>query len=91
MKNAINLEHRVVVGGGAGCFEATALIDGDIDQHGPFLHSGQHLARNKLRGFGARKQDRANDGIRLLRQLTDSGRRGHQQGAIFRQGLGQGT
>ena len=41
--HSIDQERGVAVGGGVGGFNATALVDGDIDHDGSFLHSGDHL------------------------------------------------
>ena len=48
MHDPVDLVDRVLVGRGARCFETTALIDGDIDDHRAGLHRGQLCAADQL-------------------------------------------
>ena len=45
--DAVDLEHRVVVGRRVRRLEASALVDRDIDEHRAGLHQAEHLARHE--------------------------------------------
>ncbi len=51
--------------------EATALVDGDVDEHGAGVHVLDVLLRDELRRCGAGDQDRADDEVGFRHQLID--------------------
>ena len=52
-------------------FEATALINSNIDQNSSWLHQFQHISCDKVRCLSSRDQDTANDDIDIVQLLTD--------------------
>ena len=81
----MDLVHRIVVRGGAGGFEAAALIDGDVDEDGAGLHPLDQAVRHQRRGLGAGDEDRADDqvGLQQLRlDLVGGGENGVDRAAV---------
>ncbi len=58
-----DLVDRILMRGGARGFEATALIDGDIDDGGAGFHGLQLFARDQFRGGGAGDEHGTDDQI----------------------------
>ena len=51
--------------------ETAALVDGDVDENGAFLHAFQHFAGDEFRGVCAGDQHRADDDIRAVGFLVE--------------------
>ncbi len=61
----------VFVGGGAGGFEAAALVDGDVDDDAAVLHHFEVFAGDEARGAGAGDEDSADDEVGFLEGVAD--------------------
>src|SRR4051812_17780956 len=59
------------MGGGASGFNASALVDGDVDDHGTFFHPRNHFLCYELRSGGAGDEHAANQQVRLLGSLRN--------------------
>ncbi len=64
--DAVDLEGGLGMGRDARGLEAPALVDGDVDQHRPFAHPGDMLARDQPRRHTAGHQHRADHQIGVL-------------------------
>src|SRR4051812_27821782 len=53
VNDAVDDVGGVAVGGGAGGFDAAALVDGDVDDHAAVFHHFKVVARDQARGAGA--------------------------------------
>ena len=74
----MHLEGGVIVGGLLGVLEATALVDGHVDEHRALLHLLYGLLPHQLRRGGTRNKDGTDDEIGLLQFLIDGGWIGDQ-------------
>ena len=71
MKHRVDVVNRVGMGGGAGCFEAPALVDGDVHHHAARLHQLDHLAPHQLRSGRPGNEHRANHQIGQSQRLAN--------------------
>ena len=62
------------VRGGPAVFEASALVDGDIDEHRPLLHLRDHLVGDEFGGACAGNEDGPDDKVSSEHLLTDGHR-----------------
>ncbi len=63
----------VVVGGGAGCFGATALIDSDVDENASGAHTAKHGTGDELGGFGSWNKDSSDEEIDVREKFVEVG------------------
>ena len=63
----------VVVGGGARCFGATALIDSDIDEDASRAHTAKHGAGDELGGFGSGNENGSDEEIDVREKFVEMG------------------
>lgn len=61
----------LVVGGGAGGFRATALVDGDIHKDAPRAHPFEHRPVNQLGSFGAGNENGPDEKIDIREKLIE--------------------
>ena len=71
----------IIVGGGARCFGATALIDSDINEDASRAHTAKHGASYELGGFGSGNEDGSDEEI-------DVGEKFVEVGLIRKEGVG---
>jgi hypothetical protein len=71
----------VVVGGGAGCFGATALIDSDIDEDASRAHTAKHGAGDEFGGLGSWNEHSSDEEI-------DVGEKFIEMSLIRKEGVG---
>ena len=62
---AVDLVRGIGVGGGAGGFDAAALIDRDVYDDSAFFHFGDHAGGDDFGGGGTGDEDAANDEVGL--------------------------
>ena len=63
----------IIVGGGARCFGATALIDSDIDEDASRAHTAKHGAGDELGGFGSWNEDGPDEEINVGEKFVEVG------------------
>ena len=71
----------IIVGSGARCFGATALIDSDIDEDASRAHTAKHGAGDEFGGFGSGNEDGSDEEI-------DVGEKFVEVGLIRKEGVG---
>ena len=71
----------IIVGGGARCFGATALIDSDIDEDASRAHTAKHGAGDELGGLGSWNEDSSDEEINVGEKFI-------QMGLIRKEGVG---
>ena len=62
---------RITVSGGTSGLNAAALIDGDVNDDGTFLHGGNHRFGDNLGCGSARDQHAADEKVRLASSMAD--------------------
>ena len=71
MNDSVDLIDRIGMGGRVAGLEASALVDGDVDEDRAALHCFEHLARNELGRCRARDQYRADNQLGFLDGVGD--------------------
>ena len=81
VENAFFDVDGIIMGSGARCFGATALIDSDIDEDASRAHTAKHGASYELRGFCSWNEDSSDEEI-------DVGEKFIEVGLIGKKGVG---
>ena len=63
----------IIVGGGARCFGATALIDSDINEDASRAHTAKHGAGDELGGFGSWNENGPDKEIDVREKFVEVG------------------